>query len=150
VHVIVEARLDGGGRRHGSVEIYDRGRYFTMTGHHLAGTPGTIQPAQAAIDAILVTFPAPAPKMGTFAETWTPPAHTQLRFSPAWALAHARAARNGGKLERLWSGDTAGHATASEADLALLGILAFWTDDPATLDTLFRQSGRMRAKWDQR
>jgi primase-polymerase (primpol)-like protein len=152
LHTIVDARLTSGGRRHGPVEIYDRGRFFTMTGNHLAGTPGTIAPAQAAIDAILVSFPAPAPKTGTLSEMWDPPSRTQTqvpRVDPAWVLSRARAARNGGKLERLWAGDDAGHPTPSEADLALVSILVWWTDDPATLDALFRQSGRMRAKWDE-
>ncbi|MBL8247994.1 MAG: DUF927 domain-containing protein, partial [Candidatus Competibacter sp.] len=39
----------------------------------------------------------------------------------------------------------------SAADLALLNLLAFWTGkDTARMDQLFRQSGLMRPKWDER
>src|SRR5918998_310196 len=43
VHVLVRARLPEGRNRKGRFEAYDRGRYFTVTGHHLAGTPRGIQ-----------------------------------------------------------------------------------------------------------
>jgi primase-polymerase (primpol)-like protein len=39
VHVIVRASLgDLGGKKRGFIEIYDRGRYFTVTGHRLDPT----------------------------------------------------------------------------------------------------------------
>ena len=36
IHVLVKARLSGPGRRTGKVEIYDSGRYFTVTGQQVA------------------------------------------------------------------------------------------------------------------
>ena len=36
----------------GAVELYDCRRYFAYTGRHLTGTPGTVEPAQEAIDTI--------------------------------------------------------------------------------------------------
>lgn len=64
----------------------------------------------------------------------------------------ATAARNGAKLRRLWAGDTSGHGKDdSAADLALCDLLAFWTGpDPTRIDSLFRQSGLMRRKWDEK
>jgi putative DNA primase/helicase len=38
-HILIKAKLCGSGRRTGNVEIYDSGRYFTVTGKHLSGTP---------------------------------------------------------------------------------------------------------------
>jgi hypothetical protein len=64
-------------------------------------------------------------------------------------LDKARAAKNGTKFAALWSGDTAGYPSPSEADLALCIRLAFWTQDAAQIDRLFRQSGLMRTKWDE-
>lgn len=37
VHIIVKAKLPGGGRKKGPIEIYDRTRYFTVTGHVVEG-----------------------------------------------------------------------------------------------------------------
>src|SRR4029453_5482366 len=66
-------------------------------------------------------------------------------------LAKAQAAKNGAKFARLWGGDTSLHDDDdSVADLALCMQLAFWTQDPAQIDRLFRQSGLMREKWDER
>ena len=39
VHVLVRGKLPEGRNRKGRFEAYDRGRYFTVTGKHLAGTP---------------------------------------------------------------------------------------------------------------
>src|SRR5215204_5335498 len=65
-------------------------------------------------------------------------------------IERARAAANGAKFMRLWAGDTSEHGgDDSAADLALLGILGFWTQDPAQLDRIFRRSGLYREKWER-
>jgi DNA-binding transcriptional ArsR family regulator len=55
-------------------------------------------------------------------------------------LHRARTAKNGDKFTRLWAGDTSGYPSESEADLALLSMLSFWTQDVDQLKRLFRQS----------
>jgi hypothetical protein len=62
------------------------------------------------------------------------------------------ASRNGRDVAWLWRGDTSRYyGDDSAADLALCSHLAFWTgDDPARVDSLFRGSGLMRPKWDER
>jgi putative DNA primase/helicase len=47
----------------------------------------------------------------------------------------------------LWSGDTSGYASHSEADQALISLLAFYTQDEGQLDSLYRRSGLCREKW---
>jgi RecA-family ATPase len=66
-------------------------------------------------------------------------------------LERAMTAANGAKFSALWRGDTGGYASHSEADAGLALLLAWWTGrDVARMDSLFRQSGLMRAKWDTR
>lgn len=66
-------------------------------------------------------------------------------------LARAFEAANGDKLRRLWNGDTTDYPSASEADLALASLLAFWSGpDAMRLETLMRSSGLAREKWDTR
>ncbi len=66
-------------------------------------------------------------------------------------IQRAQQARNGAKFAALWAGDTSGHKSQSEADIALCNLLAFWTGrDAEQMDRLFRQSGLMRDKWDRR
>ncbi len=68
-------------------------------------------------------------------------------------LKRAREAVNGGKFSRLWAGNWQadfGDKSQSEADLALCGLLAFWTRrDKERMDRLFRRSGLYRDKWDR-
>ena len=59
----------------------------------------------------------------------------------------ARGARNAVKFEALWEGDTNGYASPSEADQALVSLLAFYTQDEGQLDSLYRSSGLCREKW---
>lgn len=66
-------------------------------------------------------------------------------------LERAKAAANGEKFARLWRGETSGYESHSEADMALCALLAFWSGgDGAQIDRLFRESGLMRQKWDER
>ncbi|MDP9355369.1 MAG: DUF3987 domain-containing protein, partial [Chloroflexota bacterium] len=78
---------------------------------------------------------------------------TPARSSPLSdeeVLAHCRGAANAAKFLRLWAGDTGDHGGDDSAtDLALLSLLAFWTQDPAQLDRLFRRSGLYRPKWER-
>jgi primase-polymerase (primpol)-like protein len=46
VHVLVRATLPEGRNRKGRFEVYDRARYFAVTGEHLAGTPQGIESRQ--------------------------------------------------------------------------------------------------------
>jgi hypothetical protein len=62
-------------------------------------------------------------------------------------IALARDAKNAGKFEALWSGDTSGYASHSEADQALISLLAFYTQDEVQLDSLYQRSNLCREKW---
>ncbi len=46
LHILTQARLPERGRRRENTEIYAVGRYFTLTGNHLTGTPRTIEQRQ--------------------------------------------------------------------------------------------------------
>ena len=53
-HIIARGKLEGGGISHqpAQVEMYDTGRYFTFSGHHVAGTPTEIKPAPRTMEAL--------------------------------------------------------------------------------------------------
>jgi hypothetical protein len=150
VHVLVKATLPAGRNRKGRFETYDRDRYFTVTGKHLAGTPQTIEGRQEELRAVI---------RRVFGEESTnghakPVAATELvdnGLSDSEVIQKALAASNGARFFRLWNGDTSGYGSHSEADLALCGMLAFWTGgDASRIDSLFRQSGLYREKWDRK
>ena len=72
--------------------------------------------------------------------------------SDAALLDRARRAANGTQFSALYSGDMSScGGDHSSADLALCNLLAFWTGKDANrIDRLFRQSGLMRPKWDEK
>ena len=123
--------------------MYDDGRYFTVTGYHLPGTPKTVKERSRELAAL---------HRRVFGPARTPVA---VRSSTPVDLddrALIERARKGDAFGRLWRGDVSAYANNhSNADLALCTRLAYWTGgDPARIDRLFRQSGLMRAKWDER
>lgn len=151
VHVLVRACVNGGPSRTSATpwgscfENYDHGRFFCVSGAHVAGTPGTINERQDQLDRIRAELFPPPPKRAPQREPTAP-----ATLDDRELLDRARAARNGAQFEALWQGDASGYGgDQSAADLALAGMIAFWTGpDPARIDALFRQSGLMRGKWD--
>jgi len=141
-------QLPAVGRKKGQFEIYNSGRYVTLTGHHLPGTPDTIETRTAEAAAVHAQiFGAPADKP---AAAPRPAAAPDL--DDAARLDRARHATNGALFSALMAGDTSQHGgDDSAADLALSNLLAFWLNaDAGRIDAAFRQSGLMRPKWDER
>jgi len=148
VHIYVEAIKPKGRCRRGRVEVYVNGRFLTVTGDRLDDAPFTIEKRQEEID----KFHAEAFGNTSSRPTSKPdskPATTSL--SDAELIDRAMNARGGVKFRALWNGDISSFPSQSEADLSLCSKLAFWTGkDHDRIDALFRQSGLMRDKWDER
>jgi putative DNA primase/helicase len=132
-------------RTEGKIELYDRGRYFTVTGKALADLPVSIEERQEALERLHARlFPA-EPALPA------PVARRQpLSLSDQAILDAAARASNGADIMRLyggvWRGDR--YPSQSEADEALCWHLAFYSKDSVQLDRLFRSSGLFREKWD--
>ena len=148
LHIIVRADLAGGRKAMqewgGHLEMYPDGRYFTVTGDHLEGTPATVEERQLQLEKLLPAKPK-APAAARMPAGGFDGDDLEL-------LEKARAARNGLRFHQLYdAGDTSSNdGDASAADLALCGLLAFWTGrDAVRMDRLFRGSGLMREKWDR-
>ena len=145
VHIIVRGRVPKGLKR-SNIEIYSDGRYFTMTGNRVPDTPEDIRDAQ---HELLQLYDSLTEKKKPKVSAPLPVANHLL--DDGQLLDMARQAENGAKFGRLFDGDTGGQPSASEADLALCCMLAFWTGrDASAIDRLFRASGLMRDKWDER
>ncbi|WP_202911855.1 phage NrS-1 polymerase family protein [Natrialba swarupiae] len=152
-HVILEGDLPDGRNRHGSIEMYDRARFFTVTADHVDGTPTSINERQEALEAVHEEFVASQVSDGADGVdsnlSDTEACDQSLKLEDEELLENARSASNGEKFARLWCGSTAGYESQSEADMALCCLLVFWTGgNAARVDHLFRQSGLMRDKWD--
>jgi primase-polymerase (primpol)-like protein len=155
VHILVRGTLPPGGRRKGNIEMYPDGRYFTVTGRHVEGAPTAIEERTTELAALHARTFDDRRGRATAQQPASPALvglkSAVLNSQDAALLACARAAKNGDQFARLWTGDTSRYPSQSEADLALCSLLAFWCErDEGRVDRLFRHSGLMRPKWDER
>jgi len=124
-------------------ELYDAGRYFTVTGDVLDGHTTVVDCHDEVAklygelfdDATTGTTP-----------TWddqpqaTPDAQTIIE--------KATASKNGADFSRLMAGDTSGYSSGSEADLALASLVSFYTGNSFELWLeVIQQSALWDAKW---
>ena len=148
LHILCKGNLPGKAVKLPQAEMYDKGRYFTVTGNVFGECRG-LTPAQESINALYTELTAKEQKRPA---TTAPPSSAGgvdclLDFELVEKIHNSK---HGRKFDPLWAGDVSGYKSGSEADLALCNILAFWTRrDTARMDALFRQSGLMRDKWDR-
>lgn len=148
VRVFVLGDLPPHGRKKGDYENYQTGRYVTVTGARLPDSPEDVFERQADLLAVHLERFGPAPPPASQAKV---NGHAHASVGDAELIARARESRSGAKFTRLWDGDADDYPSASEADLALVNYLAFWTGgDVERVDALFRQSNRYRTKWDEK
>ncbi len=146
LRVIVKAKLPPHGRKKGNIEIYDDKRFITVTGNHVSGTSATIENRGCetlALHAKIFRDKADTPDNGAAFQ------RNPLNLSDAEIIKKAHEAKNYPKFSKLWRGDWTDYPSQSEADQALCSMLAFWIPEPARIDSLFRQSGLYRNKWDE-
>ena len=122
----------------------DYARFFTMTGWHVAGTPTTIEDRAAGASDVPCGYlwDAQGLRRTLYRQAWSP--WTIPRSSP-----RRRRRRMANALQpssRGWEG----YSSQSEADMSLCVRLAFWSQSPEQIERLFRQSGLMRHKWDEK
>lgn len=140
LHIITLGALPPGRRRAGPVEMYDSGRYLTYTGRVFEDRWAIGERSEALAQVHARYLAQPRAKASA-------PAQPAL-LEDMQILDKLLRSRVGQAAARLWTGDTSGYPSPSEADLALASYLAFYTDDPAQIVRLIRTSALgARAKW---
>jgi hypothetical protein len=155
LHILGYGKLPPGPRvktRDGhKVEVYESGRYLTLTGLDLDGYPERIEARTEQLEAFYSSWfewtqaAQPLPNGASSSGV-----HSR---SDEELLARARMAKNGTEFRNLFdNGDLNGHGgDQSSADMALSNHLMFWAGrDAERVDQLFRRSALMRPKWDQK
>ena len=147
MRIFVRGELPPHGRHKGSIEVYSKARFLTITGMRYGAAPSSINLRQDELTAWhheVFGEPKSASTNGHRAPG-TPGSAADIDI-----LMVAQRANNGGKFMALWNGDWSGYGSQSEADLALVNLLAFYLGpDPARIDVLFRLSGLWRDKWER-
>ena len=149
------------------IEIYNHSHYFTVTGNPYGETK-PIASRTLELKILYDKFFAEHRTQNHVAHVTTPPpsvsrnqifskSNPQREYFSADNLSDNQliermfSSQNGYDIRSLFSGNTSRYASHSEADFALVSHLAYWTNgDTSRIDALFRQSGLMRDKWNQR
>ncbi len=127
------------------VEMYETGRYFTMTGEVILARC-KLETRVDAVKALYFNLFPPA-KIKSVSEPLL--TISSLR-DDQWIIDKASAADNADKFCRLYGGDWSGYPTQHEADSALCWLLAYWTQDFEQIERIFSSSGLNREKWSER
>ncbi len=145
VHIICKGKIEAG-RKNSTLglEMYDSGRYFTVTGRMLKNYQNIVE-CQNQIDSICEKYfevkkSEKAPKQQSISH-----------FEDQKLIEIAIKSQNGSKFGDLYAGNWQNYyKSQSEADIALCNMLAFWTAcDFEQMDRIFRTSGLMRNKWNE-
>jgi hypothetical protein len=141
----VKAKLPAGGHHNENIGVFDRTRYFAITGHLLDGISPKIEPRQDELNSLIKQhWPE------DFIPKPTKQTATRSDIDIESILAKMFKSKNGDSIKALFDGDTGNYPSHSEADLALCCHLAYWLKDAEAIDQAFRQSGLYRKKWDRK
>jgi putative DNA primase/helicase len=126
------------------IEAYNALRFFTVTGK---GNPvDTIAHKQSELDRLYKNYLKASEKPLS-----APVSVSNNGVGPTDAQILQRlSAEKEGKAARLLKGDIEGYESRSEADLALCSKIAWYTEDTEQIERIWKSSGLMRAKIDNR
>ena len=132
LHIICKASVPCG-RRKGKIEIYSSGRYMTMTGDVWKDRPITL--CQGKVSELWESL-----STGQALVTRYDGNSPQIEDDQA-VINRAASAQNATKFLNLWHGNwQAYYSSQSEADLAMVNMLAFYTQNREQIMRLFRFS----------
>ncbi len=150
LHILCRVKLPAIGNKKGledgcAIEMYNHGRYFTITGR-VYGEERAVAERTEEYRKLHEKYFAEAPRA-----TINPVVQPRIEeMSDRDLLDRMFNSQKGYEIQKLFSGDFSGYPSHSEADLALIAHLLFWTGgDEVRADRLFRESGLMRSKWDR-
>ena len=142
VHILAKGELERGARS-GNIEMYNKGRFFTVTGVIVSGASKLLNQRKKPIQQLFKSITSQLGRVTPAAET------TFTGMSPDKLLGNILLGETNNRFAELWAGSTRSYASPSEADLALCGILTKYTQDPEVIDALYRESNLYRSKWDE-
>lgn len=133
VHIIVKGALPAG-RKRNRIELYSSGRFMTMTGNFLQGSNPSIEDRNDMVNELYTLLG------GKEEKTYYDGNEPQTK-SDDEVIEIAKNAENGAKFIALHTGEWAGYyPSQSEADLAYINIIAFYTQNREQITRIFKAS----------
>lgn len=149
LHIIVKGKIPGSRRRKGNIEMYDSGRFFTMTGKNIGKYKDVTEVSEQVFKTIYNKYlPDNTVKYPT-TNNYQQNIHNLSEIDVINEIYKSKQAK---LFDDLMKGNYEPYYTShSEADMALANILAFWcARDYSQMDSIFRQSNLYRDKWDEK
>lgn len=149
LHIIVKGKIPGSRRRKGNIEMYDSGRFFTMTGKTIGKYKDVTEVSEQVFKTIYEKYlPDNTVKYPT-TNNYQQNIHNLSEIDVINEIYKSKQAK---LFDDLMKGNYEPYYTShSEADMALANILAFWcARDYSQMDSIFRQSNLYRDKWDEK
>lgn len=149
LHIIVKGKIPGSRRRKGNIEMYDSGRFFTMTGKTIGKYKDVTEVSEQVFKTIYEKYlPNNTVKYPT-TNNYQQNIHNLSEIDVINEIYKSKQAK---LFDDLMKGNYEPYYTShSEADMALANILAFWcARDYSQMDSIFRQSNLYRDKWDEK
>jgi len=151
IHIIGQGHLAGTGIKKAWIEIYDRARYFTVTGKRLECAPKKLNDIQGIVDQLEFEFDTtkiPEEPLPTNQPE-------ELNKSDRQILKLLRRGKHKDTFNSLYYDSsrsrtfTHNYPSHSEADLALCRIISFYTRDANQITRIFASSALYRSKWER-
>ncbi|WP_017174809.1 phage/plasmid primase, P4 family [Staphylococcus hominis] len=149
LHIIVKGKIPGSRRRKSNIEMYDSGRFFTMTGKNIGKYKDVTEVSEQVFKTIYKKYlPDNTIKYPT-TNNYQENIHNLSEIDIINEIYNSKQAK---LFDDLMKGNYEPYYTShSEADMALANILAFWcAKDYSQMDSIFRQSNLYRDKWDEK
>lgn len=158
IHILAFGKFDGTRTRRDEFEMYQKGRFFTLTGKPFENKFRKIPKAEAVQEALNTVYTkyVNIPVQPTAEKPQAQAVAQQpLTLDDEKIISLCQKSKNASRFNRLWQGDTSlykhddGTPDHSISDGVLVGMLAYYTQDRTQIDRIFRKSGLYRDKWDK-
>ena len=149
LHIIVKGKIPGNRRRKGNIEMYDSGRFFTMTGKTIGKYKDVTEVSKQVFKTIYDKYLPDNTVQYPTTNNYQQNIHNLSEIDVINEIYKSKQAK---LFDDLMKGNYEPYYTShSEADMALANILAFWcAKDYSQMDSIFRQSNLYRDKWDEK
>lgn len=149
LHIIVKGKIPGSRRRKGNIEMYDSGRFFTMTGKRIGKYTDVTETSERVFKTIYDKY---LPDNTVKYPTQNNYQQNIHNLSEIDVINEIYKSKQSKLFDDLMRGTYEPYYNShSEADMALANILAFWcAKDYSQMDSIFRQSNLYRDKWDEK
>lgn len=155
LHILCFGKIPDEGNKRDDVEIYSKDRFFTLTGNLFEGQFKKIPKAEVTQENLTAVYDKYVRRQSMIDLNRAIP-KAERTFEDDVIVSKCLKSKNGEFFDKMFNHGICdkykhkdGSPDFSSHDFELCAMLAYYTDDPAQIDRIFRTSMLMRPKWDE-